>query len=60
VPPQGVSPEGLRALADLEESRRRGEMTEADYQARRRQILEGSMPEEPKPASSPTATTPPE
>lgn len=44
VPPQGVSPEGLRALADLEESRRRGELTEADYQAKRRQILAGEEP----------------
>jgi len=60
VPPQGVSPEGLRALADLEESRRRGELTEADYQAKRRQILAGSMPEEPAPASAPAATTPPQ
>jgi len=60
VPPQGVSPEGLRALADLEESRRRGELTEADYQAKRRQILAGSMPGEPEPASAPAATTPPE
>ena len=44
VPPQGVSPEGLRALADLEESRRRGELTEGDYQAKRRQILAGEEP----------------
>ena len=58
VPPQGVSPEGLRALADLEESRRRGELTEADYQAKRRQILAGSMPAEPEPASTPAATAP--
>ena len=45
VPPQGLSPQGLRALADLEESRRRGELTEADYQAKRRQILAGEQPE---------------
>jgi hypothetical protein len=57
VPPQGVSPEGLRALADLEESRRRGELTEGDYQAKRRQILAG---EEPAPTSAPAATTPPQ
>ena len=44
VPPQGLSPQGLRALADLEESRRRGELTEADYQAKRRQILAGEEP----------------
>ena len=53
VPPQGVSPEGLRALADLEESRRRGELTEADYQAKRRAILAGSMPAAPTPTSNP-------
>ena len=52
VPPQGVSPAGLRALADLEESRRRGELTEADYQAKRRAILSDSMPVTPTPASS--------
>jgi hypothetical protein len=57
VPPQGVSPEGLRALADLEESRRRGELTEGDYQAKRRQILAG---EEPAPTSAPAATSPPQ
>ncbi len=55
VPPQGVSPENLRALADLEESRRRGELTEGDYQAKRRQILAG---EESTPASAPATTTP--
>ncbi len=55
VPPEGVSPEGLRALADLEESRRRGELTEADYQAKRRAILAGSMPTPPPPASNPVS-----
>ncbi len=34
-----LSPETLRALADLEESRRRGAITEAEYQERRRRIL---------------------
>jgi hypothetical protein len=57
VPPQGVSPEGLRALADLEESRRRGELTEADYQAKRRQILEGGLS---APTVAPASTTPPQ
>jgi len=58
VPPEGVSPEGLRALADLEESRRRGELTEADYQAKRRAILSGSMPAAPKPVSNPAPPAP--
>ena len=44
VPPQGLSPEALRALADLEEDRRRGEVTETEYQSRRRQILAGDLP----------------
>ena len=34
-----LSPETLRALADLEESRRRGAISEAEYQDRRRRIL---------------------
>jgi hypothetical protein len=43
-PPEGLSPEALRALADLEEERRRGQLTEPDYQARRREILSGKTP----------------
>ncbi len=42
APPElegSLSPETLRALADLEESRRRGAITEAEYQERRRRIL---------------------
>jgi len=35
-----LSPETLRQLADLEEMRRRGEITEAQYDIRRRQILQ--------------------
>jgi hypothetical protein len=35
-------PEALRALADLEESRRAGELTEAEYLRRKRAILEGA------------------
>ena len=58
VPPEGVSPAGLRALADLEESRRRGELTEADYQSKRRAILSGSMPATPTPVSAPTPAPP--
>lgn len=46
-PPEGLSPEALRALADLEETRRRGELSETDYQERRRQILSGQVPAAP-------------
>jgi hypothetical protein len=54
VPPQGLSPESLRALADLEEWRRRGQVTEAEYQAKRREILSGELPAAPQqPPSSP-------
>jgi hypothetical protein len=35
-------PEALRALADLEESRRAGELTEAEYLRRKRAILEAA------------------
>jgi len=42
--PAGVElpsdPEALRALADLEEARRSGEITEAEYQRKRRALLE--------------------
>lgn len=38
--PEDLSPEALRALAELEEARRSGEVTEAEYRARRREILE--------------------
>jgi hypothetical protein len=41
-PPESLSPEQLRALADIEEARRRGEMTESVYRAERRKILTGS------------------
>lgn len=54
VPPQGLSPDALRALADLEEERRRGVVTEAEYQARRRQILAGDLPSQtPAPVGAP-------
>jgi len=39
--PADLSPEQLRDLADLEEQRRAGRVTEADYRARRRDILAG-------------------
>ncbi len=41
-PPDGLSPAALRALADLEEARRAGEITETQYDARREQILGGN------------------
>jgi hypothetical protein len=37
-----LSPETLRALADLEEARRAGRLSESEYQARRREILEAN------------------
>lgn len=46
-PPEGLSPEALRALADLEEERRGGKLSETDYQERRRQILSGELPAAP-------------
>lgn len=58
VPPQGLSPEALRALADLEEERRRGEVTESDYQSRRRQIVAGELPAAPKSPSAGPAANP--
>jgi hypothetical protein len=55
IPPQGVTPGNLRALADLEEARQRGEVTEADYQAKRRAILSNSgISETPAPATNTT------
>jgi hypothetical protein len=39
--PQHLSPEALRALADLEELRRGGLISESAYQERRRGILSG-------------------
>jgi hypothetical protein len=58
-PPQGLSPEALRALADLEEDRRRGELTEAEYQSRRRQILAGELPAASTPAPAPVSAPKP-
>jgi hypothetical protein len=39
--PPDLTPEQLRALADIEEARRDGEITEPEYRARRRAVLEG-------------------
>ena len=38
--PESLSPAQLRALADLEERRQQGSITEAEYRAERRKILE--------------------
>lgn len=43
APPEGrlpTDPAALRALADLEEARRSGALTEAEYQRKRRELLE--------------------
>jgi len=42
--PQNLSPQALRQLADLEEQRRRGELTESYYEVRRREILAAEAP----------------
>jgi hypothetical protein len=39
--PTGLSPEQLRALADLEEARLAGKVTEAEYVAKQQEIMEG-------------------
>ncbi len=43
-PPEGLSPDALRALADLEEARRSGALSETEYQTQRRDILTGNVP----------------
>jgi len=58
VPPDSLSPEALRALADLEETRRRGELTESEYQSRRRAILSGEIPPAPSAPPAPAASSP--
>jgi len=45
-----LSPETLRKLADLEEARRRGELTEGEYSARKRSILLADPSAEPNPS----------
>lgn len=42
VLPKGLSPSQLRDLADLEERRSRGDLSEAEYHSRRREILEAA------------------
>lgn len=42
--PGDLSPEQLRALADLEEQQRSGDITESEYGARRHRILRGEVP----------------
>jgi len=58
-PPEGLSPEALRALADLEETRRRGDLTENEYQTRRKAILSGQIPAPSAPTASPQAPSAP-
>ena len=50
-----LAPETLRKLADLEEARRRGELTEGEYSARKRSILLA----DPSSSPAPPAATPP-
>ena len=49
VAPSGLSPEQLRALADLEEARRDGEITEAEYAAEQQRILSPAVANPPAP-----------
>jgi hypothetical protein len=42
-PADNLSPEQLRALADLEEARQNGEVTETEYTGRRDKILRGEL-----------------
>lgn len=44
--PEGLSPETLRDLADLEEARQRGDITEHDYWTQREKLLQGAGPQE--------------
>ncbi|HXK24483.1 MAG TPA: SHOCT domain-containing protein [Myxococcota bacterium] len=61
--PRGLSPAQLRALADLEEARQAGEITEAEYVARQQEILtaEGANPLPPpqQPQQQPTQPSQP-
>jgi hypothetical protein len=47
--PRGLSPAQLRALADLEEARQAGEITEAEYVARQQEILNPDGATTPQP-----------
>jgi hypothetical protein len=42
--PEDLSPEQLRTLAELAESRERGEVTESNYVAERNRVLRGDAP----------------
>jgi hypothetical protein len=55
--PAEMTPERLRALADLEDSRRRGELTETEYTIRKRSILFPATPDA-EPNASPDASPP--
>ncbi len=48
-----LSPEQLRALADLEEARRDGKLSEAQYSVERNRILAPADPSEPEAAPAP-------
>ena len=43
MPGDSLSPEQLRALADLEEARQNGQVTESEYNGRRDKILRGEL-----------------
>jgi hypothetical protein len=47
VAPSGLTPAQLRALADLEEARRDGKITEAEYAAEQQKIVSGESTEAP-------------
>jgi len=53
-----LSPDTLRKLADLEEARRRGELTEGEYSARKRSILLADPSASPPPPATPPAPSP--
>ncbi|MEM7409523.1 MAG: hypothetical protein AAF430_04710 [Myxococcota bacterium] len=48
--PDDLSPEQLRALADVEEDRREGRITEIEYRSRRRRILDPQASASPAPS----------
>jgi hypothetical protein len=45
---ESLTPEQLRALADLEEQRRSGALTETEYTTRRNEILRGDAAPKPQ------------
>jgi len=54
-----LAPETLRKLADLEEARRRGELTEGEYSARKRSILLADPSSSPPAPEAPAPAPPP-